>query len=73
MERGSVALAFRRAHPKYTGLLWSYHWLQMSLYDALMKGDEFRRAIAALPGYQPADTGSVHTVRAFLDRMDAAV
>jgi molybdate-binding protein len=40
---------------------------------ALMKGDEFHQAIAALPGYQPADTGSVHTVRAFLDRMDAAV
>jgi hypothetical protein len=36
-----------------------------------MKGDEFHQAIAALPGYQPADTGSVHTVRAFLDRMDA--
>src|ERR1700753_1969132 len=38
----------------------------------IMKGEEFHQAIAALPGYQPADTGSVHTVRAFLDRMDAA-
>src|SRR5689334_18110913 len=39
---------------------------------ALMKGAEFHQAIAALPGYQPAETGSVHTVRAFLDRLDAA-
>lgn len=38
----------------------------------LMKGDEFRQAIAALPGYEPADTGSVHTVREFLDRLDTA-
>ncbi|WP_315777493.1 MULTISPECIES: substrate-binding domain-containing protein [unclassified Bradyrhizobium] len=37
----------------------------------VMKGDEFHRAVAALPGYQPAATGSVHTVREFLDRLDA--
>jgi molybdate transport repressor ModE-like protein len=37
----------------------------------LMKGDEFHRAIAALPGYQSAETGTVHTVREFLDRLDA--
>ncbi|WP_316206187.1 substrate-binding domain-containing protein [Bradyrhizobium sp. SZCCHNR3058] len=36
----------------------------------LMKGREFHEAIAALPGYQPAETGSVHTVREFLDRVD---
>jgi hypothetical protein len=38
MERGPHALTFRRTHPKYTGLLWSYHWLQMAAYDALMLG-----------------------------------
>lgn len=38
----------------------------------LMKGEEFRQAVAALPGYEPADTGSVHTVREFLDRLDTA-
>ena len=32
---------------------------------ALTKGDEFHDAIASLPGYQPAETGSVHTVREF--------
>jgi hypothetical protein len=38
MESGPHALTFRRTHPKYTGLLWSYHWLQMAAYDALMLG-----------------------------------
>jgi hypothetical protein len=36
MESGPHALGFRRAHPRYNGLLWSYHWLQMALYDALL-------------------------------------
>ncbi|AHG91427.1 hypothetical protein J421_3890 [Gemmatirosa kalamazoonensis] len=38
MESGPHALGFRRAHPRYNGLLWSYHWLQMTLYDALLAG-----------------------------------
>jgi molybdate transport repressor ModE-like protein len=37
----------------------------------IMKGGEFHKAIAALPGYEVAETGSVHTVREFLDRVDA--
>jgi hypothetical protein len=36
-----------------------------------MKGSEFHRAIAALPGYIAADTGAVSTVKAFLESMDA--
>jgi hypothetical protein len=36
MESGPHALGFRRAHPRYNGLLWSYHWMQMALYDALL-------------------------------------
>jgi hypothetical protein len=27
--------------------------------------------VAALPGYKATDTGEVHTVREFLDRVDA--
>ena len=38
----------------------------------IMKGSEFQNAVAALPGYEASDTGSVHTVREFLHRMDAA-
>src|SRR6185503_8510640 len=36
MEGQSYSLAFRKKFPKYNGLIWSYHWLQMTLYDALL-------------------------------------
>jgi hypothetical protein len=36
MEGQAYSLAFRKRFPKYNGLIWSYHWLQMTLYDALM-------------------------------------
>jgi hypothetical protein len=35
MEGQPYSLAFRRAAPRYNGIIWSYHWLQMRLYDAL--------------------------------------
>ncbi|HEX4682180.1 MAG TPA: hypothetical protein VH277_05695 [Gemmatimonadaceae bacterium] len=38
MEGQAYSLAFRRGVPKYNGLLWSYHWLQMAIYDALLTG-----------------------------------
>ncbi len=38
----------------------------------IMKGREFHEAIATLPGYIAADTGTVSTVRDFLESMDAA-
>ena len=36
MEGQPYSLAFRKRFPRYNGLIWSYHWLQMALYDALM-------------------------------------
>ena len=39
MEGRRYSLAFRQASPRFNGLIWSYHWLQMALYDALMAGD----------------------------------
>jgi hypothetical protein len=50
MEGQSYSLAFRRKFPKYNGLIWSYHWLQMTLYDALLAGETpaERRANVAL-------------------------
>lgn len=36
MEGQPYSLAFRNRYPKYNGLIWSYHWLQMAMYDALM-------------------------------------
>jgi hypothetical protein len=38
----------------------------------IMKGSEFHQAVAALPGYIAADTGSVDSVREFLERMDTS-
>jgi hypothetical protein len=36
MEGQPYSLAFRRAAPRFNGIIWSYHWLQMRLYDALL-------------------------------------
>jgi molybdate transport repressor ModE-like protein len=35
----------------------------------IIRSDDFRTAIAALPGYTPSDTGTVNNVRAFLEQM----
>src|SRR5467141_3402619 len=37
----------------------------------IMRGREFHRAVATLPGYVAANTGSVSSVKEFLERMDA--
>jgi len=36
MEGQKYSLAFRKRFSKFNGLIWSYHWLQMTLYDALL-------------------------------------
>lgn len=36
MEGQSYSLSFRKRFPRYNGLIWSYHWLQMALYEALL-------------------------------------
>ncbi|HEX6316037.1 MAG TPA: hypothetical protein VFZ73_14300 [Gemmatimonadaceae bacterium] len=38
MEGQPYSLAFRRQYPKFNGLIWGYHWLQVGLYDALLAG-----------------------------------
>jgi hypothetical protein len=38
MEGQPYSLAFRRGYPKFNGLIWGYHWLQVGLYDALLAG-----------------------------------
>jgi hypothetical protein len=40
MEGAPYSLVFRRADPKFNGLLWSYHWYQLVLYDALLATDD---------------------------------
>jgi len=36
MEGAPYSLVFRHQDPKFNGLLWSYHWYQMAVYDALL-------------------------------------
>jgi hypothetical protein len=38
MQEQPYSLAFRQQYPKFNGLIWSYHWLQVGLYEPLMVG-----------------------------------
>jgi len=39
MEAQPYSLAFRKAYPKFNGLIWAYHWLQVGLYEPLIAGN----------------------------------
>ena len=50
MEGQPYSLAFRKAYPKFNGLIWGYHWLQVGLYEPLMIGtsqEERQAGVAA--------------------------
>ena len=36
MDDAYYSQVFRRAHPKFNGLIWAYHWLQVGLYEPLI-------------------------------------
>ncbi len=38
MDGQLYSLAFRQKYPKFNGLIWAYHWLQIGLYEPLMTG-----------------------------------
>jgi hypothetical protein len=38
MEGQYFSRTFRRAYPKFNGLIWAYHWLQVGLYEPLIQG-----------------------------------
>ena len=38
MDGQLYSLGFRQKYPKFNGLIWSYHWLQIGLYEPLMTG-----------------------------------
>ena len=38
MEEQYFSRTFRRAYPKFNGLIWAYHWLQVGLYEPLIRG-----------------------------------
>ena len=36
MDDQYYSQSFRRAYPKFNGLIWAYHWLQVGLYESLL-------------------------------------
>ncbi|MBK6489214.1 MAG: nuclear transport factor 2 family protein [Gemmatimonadetes bacterium] len=38
MQEQFYSLAFRERYPKFNGLIWGYHWLQVGLYEPLVAG-----------------------------------
>ncbi len=38
MQEQPYSLAFRKGYPKFNGLIWAYHWLQIGLYEPLVVG-----------------------------------
>jgi hypothetical protein len=38
MDGQYYSLAFREKFPKFNGLIWAYHWLQIGLYEPLLVG-----------------------------------
>lgn len=36
MQEQPYSLAFRKGYPKFNGLIWAYHWLQIGLYEPLI-------------------------------------
>lgn len=50
MEDQYYSTVFRERYPKFNGLIWAYHWLQVGLYEPLMVGrnyDERQTGVAA--------------------------
>src|SRR5690606_33429737 len=47
MQEQPYSLAFRKGWPRFNGLIWAYHWLQVGLYEPLLVGRDFveRRAL----------------------------
>ena len=37
MDEQYFSQTFRRAYPKFNGLIWAYHWLQVGLYEPLIE------------------------------------
>ncbi len=36
MQEQPYSLAFRKKYPKFNGLIWAYHWMQIGLYEPLL-------------------------------------
>jgi hypothetical protein len=50
MEGQPYSLVFRKKYPKFNGLIWAYHWLQVGLYEPMITGrtaDERQKGVTA--------------------------
>ncbi|HWO87997.1 MAG TPA: hypothetical protein VNL98_02485 [Gemmatimonadales bacterium] len=50
MDEQYYSQVFRRRHPRFNGLIWAYHWLQVGLYEPLIAGrsaDERKAGVSA--------------------------
>jgi hypothetical protein len=39
MDEQYFSQTFRRAHPRFNGLIWAYHWLQVGLYEPFIEAE----------------------------------
>jgi hypothetical protein len=39
MDEAYYSTAFRKRYPRFNGLIWAYHWLQIGLYEPLLGAD----------------------------------
>lgn len=67
MQEQPYSLAFRQRYPKFNGLIWAYHWLQVGLYEPLLVANElparrvaivaavarFRQMLVGAPDHMP--------------------
>ena len=60
MEGQPYSLAFRQRYPKFNGLIWAYHWLQVGLYEPLVTA-------SSLDGRQVGVTAAVARFRQMLE------
>lgn len=61
MDGQFYSLAFRQQYPKFNGLIWAYHWLQVGLYEPLV--------VARTPAERRANVDA--TVRRFWQMLSA--
>ena len=48
MDDQHYSQSFRKAHPKFNGLIWAYHWLQVGLYEPFVEAGSPSEAKAGL-------------------------
>ena len=62
MDGQPFSQAFKKGYPRFNGLIWAYHWLQVGLYEPLIEA-------SSLPDKK---AGVQHTVARFWDMLDSA-